>query len=500
MVKKDTQKTTSISDKALGIPVVAVLGHVDHGKTSLLDAIRKTNIAGGEHGGITQKIGASTVEVVHEGKKRKITFIDTPGHEAFSKMRSRGATACDIGLLIISSTDGMMPQTKESIQHLLLSKVPFIVVLTKSDLPEKNIEKVKQQLEKEQILLEGRGGDTPVIEVSAKTGANIKELLELIVLVFDLKSAEVKKEQIFKAIIIESKKDSKKGVAASAIIRSGNLTIKDEVVCGKTIGRIRALLNAEGKQVKEAGEGEAVEIMGFEDVPQVGDIVYKKSEASLEIPQQQLAKPIDKALATPTISPNFFLSEDDGRITLSIVLCADTEGSLEAILASLPKDVKILLKKTGEISEADILLAKSTGAFVIGFNTKIRNEITHLARVEKVLVKNYTIIYELLDEVKDALEGKVIAEEEHIYGTATILASFPFEKSVVLGIRVLEGRVARGDKIRIMRGEEIVGESIISSLRQGKEQISKVEKGKEAGIILSPALDFTIGDMLLCHS
>lgn len=465
-------------------PVVAVLGHVDHGKTSLLDAMRKTNIATKEHGGITQSIGASFVE--------GITFIDTPGHEAFSKMRHRGATAADIGLLVISSVDGIMPQTKESIQLLQNAKVPFIVVLTKADLPDKNREKIKQQLIKENVVLEGYGGDIPVIEVSAKAQTNIKELLDLILLVWDVHMSTQKKEDLpskdkpFRAIIIESKLDQKSGVKATIVVKNGNLMIRDELVSNDSTAKVKALINTDGKQVKQALAGDAVEILGFEKTPSVGSIVLKKQDAVIS----SAPSPANTALA----KVGYPGEQEEG---LSIVLCADTLGSLEAVTNALPPQISVISQKTGEINPSDILLAKSTGALLIGFAAKVKPEVLNLARIERVIVKNYFIIYELLDELKDVLEGKKELAQEELLGKAKIMARFPFEKTEVLGISVLEGRAAKGDRARLIRKEEILGESHVSSVRQGKQTVSKVEKGQEAGITLSPFLDFTIGDVLL---
>ncbi|MDO8620932.1 MAG: GTP-binding protein [Candidatus Levybacteria bacterium] len=482
-------------------PVVAVLGHVDHGKTTLLDAIRKTNIAQGEHGGITQKIGASKIEFIVEGQKRQITFIDTPGHEAFAKMRQRGADVADIGLLIVSSVDGVMPQTQESIKVLLEAKIPFIVVLTKSDLPEKNPEKVKQQLLKEQVLLEGYGGDTPVIEVSAKENKNIKELLELILLVMEMKKPQEKSEtdSLFKAIVIEARLDKKLGAIATIIIRQGSLNVRDEIVCDEVLSRVRNMINDKGEYVKIANRGDAVEVLGLEKVPGVGSVVSKKSEAVIapvvsQAPTLPVATPVMQSLSMPE---NFFL---DSKPTLSIILCADSNGSLEVIANSLPKDIHIAMQKTGEVSPADILLAKSINGIILGFNIKIKPDIAKLAFQEKVLLKNYNIIYELIDEVSDVLKGKELELQEKIYGKAKVLASFPFEKTQVLGIAVLEGRIAKGDKVRLMRKEELIGESTITSVRQGKNSISKIEQKEEGGILLAPFLDFRIGDMLISHS
>lgn len=465
-------------------PVVAVLGHVDHGKTTLLDTFRKTSIAQKEHGGITQKIGASTVEVKHEDSIRRITFIDTPGHEAFSEMRGRGAAAADIGLLVVSAVDGVKPQTKESISLLKASKVPYIVVLTKVDSEQKNTEKVKQEISKEGVMIEGYGGDVPVIEVSAKTGQNIKELLELILLVWDLHPLSgVSSQNSLNAIVIESKQDPKAGAKATIVIKNGTISVRDDITTGEVSGRVRGLLSDSEKQLKSATVGEAVEILGFENAPSVGNVVYKGSETQ-EVENE------------PTMTQ---ARNEEGVI--SLVLVTDTLGSLEAIIGSLPMEkINIISRKTGEITTADILLAKSVGALVLGFNIKIKPDIAKLASTEKVLAKNYTIIYEMLSEITDAVEGKELSMMEEVYGTAQILASFPFDKQTVMGVKVLEGRVAKGDKVRIERGDEVIGEGHANSVRQGKEQTSRVEAGQEAGIIVGPSLDFLPGDMVICHS
>lgn len=473
-------------------PVVAVLGHVDHGKTSLLDAIRKTDVAGREHGGITQSIGASKIELTHDGKKRFITFIDTPGHEAFSKMRSRGAQAADLALLIVSSTDGVMPQTKESISILKSSKVPFIVVLTKSDLPDKNIEKVKQQLIKEEIMIEGYGGDIPVIEVSSKTGANIKELLDLILLVMEMSQvSQGSPSGDLKAIVIESRLDQKAGAKATIVVKNGTLNVRDEIAADGVKAKVRALITDKGEQVKSAAVGDAVEVLGFEKVPAVGaEVMVVGGPATPSVSSN-----VEPAQAAPVYSPNF--SEVEHPV--SIILAADTQGSLEAILNALPPEINIVLSKTGDISTADILLAKPTNALVIGFNKKISGGVANLARTEKIIAKNYNLIYELIDELTDALEGKKLSFEEQILGVAQIQASFPYEKTIVLGIKITDGRIAKGDKARVVRGETVLGEATISSLRQGKNTLSKVEAGQEAGIVLTPQIDFNVGDMLISH-
>lgn len=475
-------------------PVVGVLGHVDHGKTTLLDAIRKTSIADREFGGITQKIGTSSIEIIVEGTKRKITFIDTPGHEAFTNMRSRGAQAADIGLLIVSVTDGVMPQTKESIALLKQAQIPYIVVLTKVDLPDRNIEQTKQQLLGEEVLLEGLGGDVPVIEVSAKIGTNVKELLDLILLVQEMhpSSKKLAKTEPFEGIVIESKLDQKAGPKATIIVKNGMIAPREEAVCEGEIFRIRTLINEHAEHVKEASIGDGVEMFGMTKVPAVGSVITAKHHPlnAQALPEQAQGK------LTKDMAYQERLKDD----RLSIILVADTQGALEAIRYALPEKASIVTEKTGEVSEADILMAKSTGSIVLSFNSKIRPDVQKLAMTEKVLAKNYQIIYEMLDEIKDVLDGKAQALLEDIYGTAQVQAKFPFEKSFALGIKVMDGRVARGDKVRVLRGETVMGEATLTSLRVGKDTTSKVEKGHEAGVVLTPFLDFGVGDVLLCHS
>lgn len=494
MSKKDKANNSNANPQHFP-PVVAVLGHVDHGKTTLLDAIRKSSIADREKGGITQKIGASAIEINHEGTKRWITFIDTPGHEAFTQMRGRGAQVADIALLIVAATEGVKPQTRESIQVIQESKTPYIVVLTKADLPTKNSEKVKQELLKENIQLEGYGGETPVIEVSAKSNMNIKELLDLVLLMFDMHKPQDYKEKIsndapLSAVVIESKLDNRAGAKATVIIKNGQLKVREEVQVEGQIFKIRTLFNTLGKPVQSAGVGEAVEILGFTEVPRVGSLITDKEHAEALTPEKE----------APLLKKDLFYKREEAHKGISVILVADTQGSLEAITSAFPEGIKIIQKKTGEVSEADVLLAKSTGSILLSFNTKIRPELQTLAFAEKVLLRNYDIIYELLDEVEDALEGKLQSQMEQVYGTAKILAKFPFEKTFAFGISVLEGRIARGDHLRIMRGDDVIGETTLTSLRIGKNTTSKVEKGNEAGIVPTNPLDIQVGDMIISHS
>ena len=488
-------KSTENAQQEFYPPVVAVLGHVDHGKTSLLDAIRKTTIAQREHGGITQKIGASEIEIVHDGQKRRITFIDTPGHQAFSQMRGRGVAAADVGFLVVSSVDGVMPQTVESINLLRESKIPYIVVLTKSDDPKKLPDKVIQQLLKEEVLLENYGGDVPFIEVSAKTNSNIKELLDLTLLVFEIKRHAnfypFTKDGAFMGIVIESKMDQKSGPRATVVVKNGVLKLRDEVYAGVAKGKVRSIISPDGKNLQEASVGEAAEVLGFEKVPPVGSVVSTTPKETEKLEYREESEKKEQPL-----SP--FEKQEENM--LSVVLCADTQGSLQAITNSLPEKVKFVVQKTGDIEVSDVLFAKSTGSIVLGFNVRLKPEVANLARTEKVLTKTYNIIYEMIDEINDFIQGKIEALQEEILGIAKILASFPFEKTKVCGIKVQEGRIAKGDKVRLLRQDEVIGESHASSIRQGKEQTSKIEAGQEGGVILSPFLDFTIGDMLISHS
>ncbi|HUQ85664.1 MAG TPA: translation initiation factor IF-2 [Candidatus Limnocylindrales bacterium] len=481
-------------------PVVAVLGHVDHGKTTLLDAIRETSVATREKGGITQKIGASSVEIVHDGQKRKITFIDTPGHEAFTKMRGRGAQAADIGLLIISLADSVKPQTRESIKILQESKTPFIVVLTKSDLPDVFPDKSKKDLIKEGIMVEGYGGDIPVMEVSAKTGSNIKELLDLILLMFDMhKSPEYSKtvssSAPLQAIVIEAKLDPRAGSKATVVVKNGQLKPRDVVKIDSQIFKVRMIADDNGKNLLSATVGDAVELFGFEKVPQVGSVVTHESASNAAAADKEA-----EYLAQAPRSKEAVYMREEAHAGISVLLIADTQGSLEAIVNALPEGIKIASKKTGEVTDADIILAKSTSSIILSFNTKLKTNIITLAMSEKVLLRNYEVIYELLDEIKDAQEGKLLSQMEKVYGTAKVLAKFPYEKTFAFGVSVTEGRIAKGDRIRAMRGEEVLGETSITSLRVGKNPTSKVESGNEAGAVLNNPLDIRVGDVILSHS
>lgn len=466
-------------------PIVAVLGHVDHGKTTLLDTIRKTNVVEREVGQITQSIGAYEVSISPEEEEKKITFIDTPGHEAFLAMRSRGVSAADIALLVVAANEGVKPQTQESIKSIKESEIPLIVVFTKSDLPNIDISQVKQQLIKEKVLLEGLGGNVPSLSVSAKTGQGIKELLDLISLVWEMEeqpSLEKMAQDKLTAVVIESRLDSRRGIAITLVIKSGILHLADEVFGQSSQAKIRAILNSQGKNLKEALPGSAVEVLGFTSLPSPGEVVQDKEIESEEI------KSLFKEKKEPGI--------------LFIIVKADNLGSLEAILSLLPEEVTVVSGASGEVNESDIFLAKAQKAIVIAFNSVVRKDVLKLAEIERVIIKQYRLIYELLDEVKEVVEGLKSGrklDKEVILGKATILASFPYEKTKVLGIRVVEGRVALGDKVKLLRKEEEIGESRVKSLKKKKEDVKVVQKGEEGGVIVEPSLDFELSDMLLSY-
>ena len=473
-------------------PVISVLGHVDHGKTSLLDSIRKSSIASGEKGGITQKIGASKIEILHEGKKRFITFIDTPGHEAFANMRSQGVSAADIVLLIVAADDGVKPQTKESIEKIKEAGLPYIVVFTKSDLETAQLEKVKQEVAREGILLEGLGGDVPYISVSSKTGLNIQELLDLIVLVYDMSGIKKDKTEDFMGVVIDAKIDKRRGISISIVIKSGSLAVSQNVFTpGKSVGKIRALIDTVGAQVKESFAGDAVEILGITEVLPAGSLLYTKETALAPKVEQEVGNVSPQSLAA------FF--GDEKRDTVPIILKTETSGELEAIKDFLPKTIQIVFEGQGDISSSDMMLAKDFKALVIGFNVGVTKDAKMMGDNEKIFYKSYGIIYEMLDELEALVD--VIKKQgfDQILGRGVIIASFEGTDATILGVRVDEGRLAVKDKIKVMRKDVEIARSNIITLRKLKEVVKVVDKNTECGVVLSPQVDFEVGDVILSH-
>jgi translation initiation factor IF-2 len=461
--------------KKIRPPIVVVLGHVDHGKTTLLDAIRKTNVALGEVGGITQAIGASVVETKD---KKKITFIDTPGHAAFTKMRGRGAKVADIAILVVAQDDGVQPQTKEALQIIRDAKIPFIVAGTKADVAGVNTEALKGQLEKEQVLFEGRGGDTPFISVSAKTNTGITELLEMLSLMADVAELKGDSKGPLEAVVIESGKD-KMGPMATAVIRNGKVKVGDIIFAEKYECKVRALFDDKGKGLREVLPGEPVRIFGFTDVPPVGAKVSDKPTEAEEV--------------TPAKVKNVFdlrrLSDDE----IPIILKAGNAGSLEAVVASLPPKIVVVGSGVGDVNASDVLDAKTGNAYIFAFESKVPSDILKLAEAEKVKVQRFEIIYELLQSLEEILKkGRT-----EIVGRAEVLASFPFNDKKVAGCRVTEGRVSKGDSLILERNGKEIGHSKAVSLKKQKQEVASVGQAEEFGVIMDPQLDFTIGDVVV---
>ena len=475
-------------------PIVAILGHVDHGKTTLLDFIRQSNITDREYGGITQKIGAYEITTKFKDyKTNEITFIDTPGHEAFTKLRARGANVADIALLLIDGKDSVMPQTEESISHIKAAKIPFIVVINKIDLPEVNPDKVKNDLLKYEVMTEGKGGDVPVALVSAKTGKGIPELLETILFIAsDLKLTYDEKNPV-QAYIIETKKD-RRGIVASVIIKDGIIKIADTVYVNNQKIKVKSLINDLGKSVDQVSPSNPFEILGFNDMPEVGGMIRTvsndQSPLSNEEPAaDQKALTLEDVLKIPVIEKK-----------LPAIIKADSQGSVEAIKNSLKDNtnLNIVLLAVGEINKSDIFLAKATKSIIIGFTVKTSHEAESLAKQEKVIIKSYQIIYELLDELNEVanLIKEKEEKEKNLKGEAQILANFIIEGEKIFGVNVIKGKINLGDEIEVFRKNKPIGKTKLVSLKVRAKSVNEVKKGQEAGMIFGPPLDFSVGDVV----
>ncbi len=474
-------------------PIVTILGHVDHGKTTLLDYIRKTRVTDQEHGGITQKIGAYEVSTKIKGYQTdKITFIDTPGHEAFTKLRSRGANVADIALLLIDAKDSVKPQTIESISHIKTAKIPFIVVLNKTDLPEANPAKVKQDLIKHEVIVEDKGGKVPCLAISAKTGKGVNELLESILLLAADLHLQYDPQAPAAAYIIETKKD-KRGVVISCIIKDGQLKIGDTVFCDSLKTKIRSLISDMGKPLQSATPSLPFELFGFSELPEVGALISAVQSPKPAIQAQE------KSASKSTLDLNSLISAQQEK-KISLVIKAESQGSLEAITNSFAtnKNIEVVLQAVGDINNSDIFLAKTAKAIVIGFNVRPSAEIRELAKQEKVIIKTYNIIYELIEElieVSSLLKEKE-ESEKNLKGEAKVLATFIVGGEKIYGIKLTKGKAHLGDSVELYKDKKLVSKSKIVSLRIRAKTVEEVKKDQEAGIILSPELDIHIGDML----
>ena len=489
-------------------PVVTVMGHVDHGKTSLLDKIRSTNVTAGEAGGITQHIGAYSVTV----KGKTITFLDTPGHEAFTAMRARGASVTDIVILVVAADDGIMPQTVEAINHAKAADVPIIVAVNKMDKPEANLDRVKQGLTNNGLVPEEWGGDAIVVPVSAKTGAGIDELLDTINLVAEVRELKSNPDQMARGTIIEAKLDKGKGPVASVLIQNGTLHTGDNVISGMTTGRVRAMIDDKGRTVKAAGPSMAVSILGLEEVPNAGDSIIAVEQDKLlkQVLDERKRKESESMIKSQTrvTLDDVFGKIAEGKIKgLNIIVKGDVQGSVEAVKQSLLKlsndevRVNILHSGAGAITESDVMLADSSNAIIVGFNVRPDTKAKALAEKSHVDVRSYRIIYELLDDVQAALKGMLAPKYREIMtGKCDVLQTFKITGiGMVAGCYVTEGKIVRSGKLRIYRDDVMIVEGAVRQLKRFKDDVKEVSGGFECGVSIDGFDGIKIGDVIECY-
>ncbi len=488
-------------------PVVTILGHVDHGKTSLLDAIRHADVAAGEAGGITQHIGAYQVEL----KGKQITFLDTPGHAAFTAMRSRGAQGADIVVLVVAADDGVMPQTKEAIAHAKAARVPMIVALNKVDKPNANQDRVKKQLSENDLMSDDWGGNTMVIPVSAKQKQGIEDLLEAILLVADNTDIRANPKGTVIGTIIEAELDKSKGPVATLLVQNGTLNTGDIVVAGNTYGRLRALFDFRGKKVQKAGPSMPVSVMGLSELPSAGD-VFRVAESEKEARQiildrQEANKQQSSAAKKITLEELFSKIKAGEAKELNLILRADVQGSLEPIINEIKNlgtgeiRINILHSETGNINENDVLLASSSQAIIVGFSVQADVAARRLADQEGVSIRLYDIIYRLVEDVEKALKGMLAPTfSEKKIGKAVVMQVFTLSKGTnIAGCRVTEGEVRRNAKVRVTREKDIVYEGEVGSLKHEKEDVREIRSGFDCGIGLKNFSDIQIGDVIECY-
>lgn len=496
-------------DLKLRPPVVTVMGHVDHGKTSLLDAIRKTDVAAHESGGITQHIGASVVSLP-DGKQ--ISFLDTPGHQAFTKMRSRGANITDIVVLVVAADDGIMPQTLEALNHAKAAKVPIIVAVNKCDLPTANPDRVKKQLQEHGLNPESWGGDTITVDVSAHTKKNLDLLLEMILLQAEMLELKASPKAAPKGNVIEAQVEPGMGPTATVLVRQGTLRVSDGIVIGPHWGKIRALIDDKGKRVKEAGPSIPVKIVGLSGLPEAGIefAVMKNEKEARELAEQRQLEARAQITSEPKrarLEDLMAAASEGEQKKLRIVLKADVQGSLEAINDSIGKlqsekvDLEIIHNAVGNLTENDVLLASASNAVLFGFRVKAESGVTDMAEREGVQIKLYTIIYELLEQVEEAMEGLLEPEsKELIVGHAEIRKVFQLSKGpMVAGCYVTDGRVTRSGRVRLLRRKAVQYEGRIGSLRHFQDDAKEVKAGSECGIRLENFQDYQSGDVIECY-
>ncbi len=496
MVRKKTKSIKKKNEKIFKNrpPVVVVLGHVDHGKTTLLSSIRETDLTTSEHGGITQHIGA--YQINYQGKK--ITFIDTPGHEAFAKMRAHGAKVADLAILVVAADDGVKPQTKEAIQHIKAAGIPFLIAINKIDLPGSSPDMVKAQLAKEEVLVEGYGGDIVVVNISAKQKKGLNELLEMILLLAEMEDLKTEKDGELISVVIESKIDSKKGIITSLIIKNGILKLKDEIIVVDrkekifTEGKIKKIIDDKGRSINKAEPGRPVEVLGIKKIVSAGLLVKllkDKNVSKSELNQKQTKKIIKKE------------NEPEDQKKIKIILKADTFGVLQAIKANFSEEVEIVHSQTGEVSESDVLLASSTNSVIIAFNVNVSSVVKKLADMENVIIKKYRIIYKLLEDIQDQvlklLEPTI---DEEVLGEGEIIAEFKIKGNHIAGCRVTKGKINKANLIHIKRGDKIISDGKVKSFQKEKQEVQEVKVGEEVGIVFQKDIDFKKGDVILSYS
>ncbi len=474
-------------------PVVAVLGHVDHGKTTLLDRIRHTNVAAGEAGGITQRTGAYQVTV----KGKKISFLDTPGHEAFTAMRARGAQVTDIVVLVVAADDGVMPQTKEAISHARAANVPIIVAINKIDKPNANPQRVMEELAKEGLQPEAWGGDTIMVEISALTDLGIDDLLDNILVLAEVEQYKADPKGDCVGTVIEAELDKFRGVTATLLVQNGTLHRGDTIVVGKTWGRIKAMFDYEGKPIKEAGPSMPTMVLGLQEVPMAGDVFERvgsdRQARQIAEERRQAAAPLQETRRAMSLDDFFKRFEGGEAKTLNLIVRADMQGTLEPIIKSLNDlsndevEIKILQASIGDISESDVMLAEASDAVIIGFSVGIDKAAHVRAEHSGVEIRQYDIIYKMLEDIEDAMKGMLEPiYKESVIGHATVLQMFKLRKGFVAGCMVNDGVVKRGALARALRnGEEIVSGARVETLRRFTEDVAEVRQGYECGINLS---------------
>jgi len=489
-------------------PVITILGHVDHGKTTLLDAIRHANVAGGEEGGITQHIGAYQVE--HKG--RKITFLDTPGHAAFTSMRARGAKGADIVILVVAADDGVMPQTREAASHAKAARVPIIVALNKMDLASANPELVKRQLSEIDLVPDDWDGDTIIVPVSATKKKGLDDLMEAILLVADNNEIKANPNGEVLGTVVEAELDRFRGVMATLLLQNGTIEVGDTILAGSVHGRIKAMFDFLGNRIKKAGPSTPIAVMGLSGVPKAGDtfrVVESEKEARAIVEEIESQKDIQYMTHRATLEDLFASLQKGETQELRLIVKADVQGSLEPVVNSI-KDIdekqpevsiEILHQETGNISESDVMLATASNAIVIGFAVEADNAAERLAEKEGVSIRLYTIIYRLIEDIDKALKGMLEPEMvEKTIGQAKVLATFQVSRfKVAAGCRVIDGEIRRNGIIRVVRGSKILFSGAIGSLKRGKDDVREVREGFECGIALKQFHEFEEGDLLECY-